>query len=41
MNPQYNDKIKRLYSEGFAICELAIMYDVPEYKIKRVLEIEG
>ena len=32
------NRIRKLYNEGFSISELAIMYNVANVKIERVLE---
>lgn len=38
MRKNQQKKIREFYDEGFSISELALMYEVSEYRIKKVLE---
>lgn len=41
MRKNYIKRIKELHTQGFTVCELAIMYGVAEFKINLALEWEG
>jgi len=38
MRKNQKDRVKQLFNEGFSVPELAIMYEVSEHRVKRILE---